>query len=265
MNRAPLVSMAPRAAPNPGAQRAPLRVPFQLTEAGLFPLHAEAAAYVTRVHRLEVGDAFLAFDPDRAVEADAELTEVSKRGATARIGAIRPALLRSTRAVTLIQGSCKGDKMDGIVRDATELGVTRIIPVITARSVARPDAARADRWRRIAIEAARQCGRGDAPRIDAPAALASALTPSDDGTVALCLDPTATISLGAHLPIVAAATNVTFLVGPEGGLDDAELDDASRAGFTRVRLGGFVLRTETVCAAVLGALLVWSEPRESEL
>ncbi|MFS8071570.1 MAG: RNA methyltransferase PUA domain-containing protein, partial [Byssovorax sp.] len=101
--RAPLVSMGPQAAPNPGAQRAPLRVPFPLTEAGLFPLPTEAATYVTRVHRLEVGDAFLAFDPERAVEADAELTEVSKRGATARIGAIRPALLRSTRAVTLIQ------------------------------------------------------------------------------------------------------------------------------------------------------------------
>ncbi|MEO5726833.1 MAG: RsmE family RNA methyltransferase, partial [Byssovorax sp.] len=215
MNRAPPVSMGPQAAPNPGAQRAPLRVPFPLTEAGLFPLPTEAATYVTRVHRLEVGDAFLAFDPDRAVEADAELTEVSKRGATARIGAIRPALLRSSRAVTLIQGSCKGDKMDGIVRDATELGVTRIIPAITARSVARPDAARADRWRRIAVEAARQCGRGDAPIVDAPALLPAALALVDAAALRLCLDPTAETSLGSQLQMVAAATNVTILVGPE--------------------------------------------------
>ena len=238
--------------------RAPLRVPFALTEAGLFSLPAEAANYVTRVHRLEIGDAFLAFDPDRAVEADAELVEVTKRGAVARIAVIRAASVRPARRVTLIQGSCKGDKMDGIVRDATELGVTRIIPAITARSVARPDAARADRWRRIAVEAARQCGRGDAPILDAPITLADALAPGVDGA-ALCLDPTATTTLGARLQIVAAATNVTILVGPEGGLDDDELDASARAGFTRVRLGGLVLRTETVCAAVLGALLVWSE------
>jgi 16S rRNA (uracil1498-N3)-methyltransferase len=244
-------------------KRAPLRVPFPLTAAGLFALPAEAATYVTRVHRLEVGDAFLAFDPERATEADAELIEISKRGAVARITAIRPASVRPARGVTLIQGACKGDKMDAIVRDATELGATRIIPAITARSVARPDAARADRWRRIAVEAARQCGRGDAPIIDAPTALAAALAPSEGVTMALCLDPTSAIPLGARLQIVAAATNVTILVGPEGGLDDAELDDAARAGFTRVRLGGLVLRTETVCAAVLGALVVWSEGPEA--
>jgi len=265
VKRAPLVSMGPQAAPNPGARRAPLRVPVPLTEAGLFPLPAEAATYVTRVHRLEIGDAFLAFDPERAVEADAELVEVTRRGAVARIAVIRAASVRPARRVTLIQGSCKGDKMDGIVRDATELGVTRIIPAITARSVARPDAARADRWRRIAVEAARQCGRGDAPILDAPVALAAALAldaPSA-ATLCLCLDPTATTPLGACLQLVAAATNVTILVGPEGGLDDDELDAAARAGFTRARLGGLVLRTETVCAAVLGALLVWSEGLEA--
>lgn len=256
------MSDAPPAPPRPRSL-GPLRVPFPLTTPGLFPLPAEAATYVTRVHRLAVGASFLAFDPDRAVEADAELTEVSKRGAVARIGAIRPASVRSLRDVTLIQGTCKGDKMDGIVRDATELGATRIIPAITARSVARPDEARGDRWRRIAVEAARQCGRGDAPRVESPRAITAALA-AGEGTVALCLDPTASLTLGAHLPIVGAATNVTILVGPEGGLADEELDEATRAGFTRVRLGTFVLRTETVCAATLGALLTWAERGESE-
>lgn len=255
--------MGPRAASNPGAPRAPLRVPFPLTTAGLFPLPAEAATYVTRVHRLAVGDAFLAFDPERAVEADAAITEVTKRGAVASIGAIRPASVRSARSITLIQGACKGDKMDAVVRDATELGATRIIPAITARSVARPDDARAFRWRRIAVEAARQCGRGDAPRVDPPLALAAALALHDPSGAAFCLDPTATLALGARLGIVAAATNVTILVGPEGGLDGDELAAAERAGFTRVYLGALVLRTETVSAAVLGALLAWSDRPEA--
>jgi 16S rRNA (uracil1498-N3)-methyltransferase len=242
-----------------------LRVPLPLasTAAGVFPLPAEAATYVTRVHRLAVGDTFIAFDPERATEADAELVEITKRGAVARIGAPRPAAVLPARAVTLIQGACKGDKMDGIVRDATELGATRIIPAITARSVARPDAARADRWRRIAVEAARQCGRGDAPILDAPLALGAALAAAPADSLRLCLDPTAATRLGALLQIVGAATNVTILVGPEGGLDEGELDAASRAGFTRARLGGLVLRTETVCAAVLGALVVWSEGLEA--
>jgi 16S rRNA (uracil1498-N3)-methyltransferase len=241
--------------------RAPLRVPCALLASGDLPLSAEAATYVTRVHRLAVGDTFLAFDPERGTEADAELIEISKRGCVARITGMRAASSLPARSVTLIQGTCKGDKMDAIVRDATELGATRIVPAITARSVARPDAARADRWRRIAVEAARQCGRGDAPIVDAPVDLAAALLPVDGAALGLCLclDPTAEASLGSQLEMVAAATNVTILVGPEGGLDGAELDAAARAGFTRVRLGGFVLRTETVCAAVLGALVVWSE------
>ena len=241
--------------------RAPLRVPCSPLTSGDLPLSPETTTYLTRVHRLAVGDAFLAFDPERATEADAELTSVGKRGAVARVGAIRAASRLPVRAVTLIQGTCKGDKMDAIVRDATELGATRIIPAITARSVARPDAARADRWRRIAVEAARQCGRGDAPIVDAPVDLAAALAEADAAALRLCLDPIAEASLGARLQMVAAATNVpvTILVGPEGGLDEGELDAAARAGFTRVRLGGFVLRTETVCAVVLGALVVWSD------
>ena len=242
--------------------RAPLRVPCSPLALGDAPLSAETTTYLTRVHRLVVGDTFLAFDPECATEADAELVAISKRGAVARITALRAASVLPARAVTLIQGTCKGDKMDGIVRDATELGATRIVPAITARSVARPDAARADRWRRIAVEAARQCGRGDAPIIDAPQPLAAALASAEGAALRLCLDPTAGASLGSQLQMVAAATNVTILVGPEGGLDDAELADAARTGFTRVRLGSLVLRTETVCAAVLGALVVWSEARD---
>jgi 16S rRNA (uracil1498-N3)-methyltransferase len=241
-----------------------LRVPCALLASGDLPLSAEAATYVTRVHRLAVGDTFLAFDPERGTEADAEIIEIGKRGAVARIAAIRAAAALPARAVTLIQGSCKGDKMDAIVRDATELGATRIIPAITARSVAKPDAARADRWRRIAVEAARQCGRGDAPVVEAPALLPAALALVDGAALRLCLDPTAAVSLGSRLEMVAAATTVAILVGPEGGLDPAELDAVGRAGFERVRLGGFVLRTETVCAAVLGALVIWSEGREAQ-
>jgi 16S rRNA (uracil1498-N3)-methyltransferase len=232
-----------------------LRLPVEAIAQGLHPLPADAAAYATRVHRLGPGDGVVLFDPDRAVEADAEIVEVSRRAVTVQVGAPRPALLRPSRAVTLLQGIGKGDKLDAIVRDATELGATRIVPVLCERSVARPDAARAARWRRIAVEASRQCGRGDAPVIAAPVGFADAAREAASGAaLRLCLDPAADRPIGASLSALGTQA-VIVVVGPEGGLTHDELAAAEAAGFTRVTLGPLVLRTETVCAAVLGAVL----------
>jgi 16S rRNA (uracil1498-N3)-methyltransferase len=231
-----------------------LRVPVAALAAGEHPLAAEAAAYVARVHRLGAGDRLVVFDPERALEADAEIVEAGKRVVVVRVGAPRAAA-RPARAVTLIQGIGKGDKLDAIVRDATELGATSVVPALCERSVARPEAARAARWRRIAVEAARQCGRGDVPAIAAPLAFVDAVREADPAALRLCLDPAAERSLGEVVQTVGAHTAVIFAVGPEGGFSAAEIAAVEAAGFARVVLGRWVLRTETVCAAVLGALL----------
>jgi len=235
-----------------------LRVPFDRVEAGIVPLSAEAARYVTRVHRLREGDPFVVFDPDRAIEADAVISEIRGRAVRARVETPRPSA-RPRRRITLVQATGKGDKLDAIVRDATELGASRVAPVLTERSVARPPATRAERWRRIAIEAARQCGRGDAPSIDPPAPLLDVLE-TLRGCPGLCLDPRATTHLGESLRPLANTEAVVIVVGPEGGLTEDELDAAVRSGLTRVTLGPLILRTETVCAAVLGALLALGDP-----
>jgi 16S rRNA (uracil1498-N3)-methyltransferase len=237
--------------------RGPLRVPVDVVAPGPCTLAADTASYVSRVHRLGPGDRLVVFDPERGVEADAEITEATKRAVTVRVGAPRPAAQQARRAVTLIQGVGKGDKMDGIVRDATELGATRIVPALCTRSVARPDEARSARWRRIAVEAARQCGRGDAPVIAAPMGFAEAVREAREG-VRLCLDPRAEVGLGAALAEMGEGALV-MAVGPEGGFTDEELAAADEAGLTRVTLGGLVLRTETVCAAVLGAVLAFGQ------
>jgi 16S rRNA (uracil1498-N3)-methyltransferase len=236
----------------------PLRLPLDALAPGPRALPPDAATYVARVHRLGSGDRLLLFDPDLAVEADAEIAEAGKRAVVVHVGAVRPAGRRPAREVTLIQGTGKGDKLDAIVRDATELGATRIVPAICERSVVRPDAARAARWRRIAVEAARQCGRGDAPSIFAPLPFEAAVLLAH-GALSLCLDPAADRPLGAALSSLDAR-GVAFAVGPEGGLTKAELDAAEAAGLTRVTLGPLTLRTETVCAAVLGALLMFGPP-----
>jgi 16S rRNA (uracil1498-N3)-methyltransferase len=237
----------------------PLRVPLGMIAAGMKELPREAATYVTRVHRLGAGEAIVVFDPDAAVEADATVVDVTRRAVTIRIGETRAARCTPSRSVTLLQGVGKGDKFDAIVRDATELGATRIVPVLCERSVSKPDAARSARWRRIAVEAARQCGRGDAPPIAAPTRFVDAVRAAGRDALSLCFDPAAKQPLAESLaPLrggASPARAVVFAIGPEGGLSDEELAAAATAGFDRVSLGPLVLRTETACAAVLGALL----------
>lgn len=226
-----------------------IRVPMADLAPGERALDAEQSRYVARVHRLRAGDRFVAFNPSRALECDAEVIDEDR----VRLGDVRPARAAS-RAITWIHGCPKGDKADAIVRDATELGATRIVFVQTARAVAKPPAARAARWTKIAREAARQCGRGDAPEI----ALAADWEEALDGARAdarICLDPR-----GAPLRDVLerARGSLAFAVGPEGGLTDDEVASASARGFTTCRLGAFVMRTETVAAAALGAAALFA-------
>ena len=113
---------------------------------------------------------------------------------------------------------------------------------------------RVARWRKIADEAARQCGRGDRLAVNDPTSLEDALDRSRDD-LRLILSPRATERAGALLRSLGDES-VAVLVGPEGGFDDRELDRAVARGFYAVSLGSLVLRTETVAAAILGAIAI---------
>ncbi|MFO0617476.1 MAG: RsmE family RNA methyltransferase [Polyangiaceae bacterium] len=231
-----------------------LRVPLDLEgAASTIELPAESARYVLRVHRLSVGDAFVAFDPIAKTEADATLVSIERDRAAVRLSLSRPSTRLPRRRVTLFQGLAKAEKMDAIVRDATELGATAIVAVRLARSIPsqKSDAALA-RWRRVAVEAARQCGRGDVPEIGAPVALDEAL----DADVALrwALAPDAERSLAEIAREAPKDAAVGIFVGPEGGFDREELDRLGQRGAVFARLGAFVLRTETAATAALGVL-----------
>jgi 16S rRNA (uracil1498-N3)-methyltransferase len=238
--------------------RPPPRLPLSGLAAGVRALDADQARYLGRVLRLAEGDAIVAFDPEAELEADAVLRGTASR-LSLELGAPRPARRAARRRVTLLQGTGKGDKLDAIVRDATELGAARLVPVLTARSVARPGSERGARWRRIALEAARQCGRGDLLRVEEPLGLAEAL-PRFARAPGACFAPGGETTLGAFLRAAAGSDALCLLVGPEGGLEGTEIDSARAAGLLVVGLGPLVLRTETVCAAVLGALLALEEP-----
>jgi 16S rRNA (uracil1498-N3)-methyltransferase len=236
----------------------PLRVPLHSIAPGAVVLDSDTARYVTRVHRLGVGDSFIAFDPEARLEADAHITSVN-RSVRCDLERVRPATAVAKTGVTLVQALGKGDKPERVVRDATALGVERIVFCVSSRTVARPGErtpSRLARFRAVAVEACRQSGRGDAPLVEGPVPLSEALA-SDGSTAAvrLCLDTRATTSLAAALGEWRPDRPLTVLVGPEGGFDETEIRAATDAGFVLVRLGDFVLRTETAAVAVLGALV----------
>lgn len=239
--------------------RAKLRAPLGDLAPGIRELPGDVARYVARVHRLRVGDELTLFDARARLEASAEVVRADGDRVGVVVGEVRPASVVSTRAVTWIHALPKGDKADAIVADATELGATRIAFVSSARAVVRLDPARATsrvaRWTKLATEAARQCGRGDVPEIAPVGAWHDAIDAAPKDAERFCLYERAVEPIGPSLRgAVSSAAPLVFCVGPEGGLQEAEVRAAADAGFRIVSLGELVLRTETVCAAVLGAV-----------
>lgn len=239
-----------------------IRAPIPDLTAGERRLEGAVAHYLGRVLRLRPGDGFVAFDPASAREADATTVHVDEGAFTVRIGPLREGATRAPRELVWIHGLAKGDKCDAVVRDATELGATRIIVATTRRTVVRLDAARASgrqaRWARIAEQAARQCGRSDTPRIEAPCAWDAALARVGAEAAGFVLWERASEPLGPPLfSALARGAPLAFACGPEGGLEDGEVEQGRARGWAVSSLGPVALRTETVAAAVLGAVRVW--------
>ncbi|MGM0476327.1 MAG: 16S rRNA (uracil(1498)-N(3))-methyltransferase [Pseudomonadota bacterium] len=220
-------------------------------------LGAEAVRHLGRVLRLGPGDAVRLFD-GHGGEYAATLTALDKRAGRARLDAFDDRESESPLTLELVQGLAKGERMDVAIRKAVELGVTRIVPVATARSVVRLDGERADKrhahWRGVIIAACEQCGRNRLPELAPVTPLPEWLATPRQGVV---LDPEG----GTGLTDLAAPSGpVSLLVGPEGGLTDDELARAEAAGLHRLRLGPRVLRTETAPLAALTAVqTLWGD------
>jgi 16S rRNA (uracil1498-N3)-methyltransferase len=236
-------------------------------------LEGEPHRYLSRVLRLQPGDALVLFDGE-GQEIEARLEAVSTRATTLALGA-RRTVAPPARRVTLLQAVPRGERMEFVVQKTAELGLHRLCPVWSARTVGKGDegddggSSRLRRWRKIAEEAARQCGRADLPVIEPPRPLAEALAaldgPSPAGLRLLLWEaaPLAGDAVPLRQALAAAGpdTAVTLLVGPEGGFTPDEAEVAQRAGFQVVGLGPLILRSETaalvavaLAQAALGAL-----------
>jgi 16S rRNA (uracil1498-N3)-methyltransferase len=218
------------------------------------------ARYLSAVLRLKPGDPLLVFNGS-GWEHQATLGPRTDEGLCLSISEGR-ALPASRAEITLCQGIPKADKMDTIVRCATELGVARILPFFAERSVPRWQPAqiqrKRERWQKIAGEAARQCGRPDIPEIGETLPFAQMLRQVPErGLRLIPWEEEKNTVIGAVLrdPARAGQRDFVLVIGPEGGFGSGEVEAAREAGFVPVSLGERVLRVDTAAVAALAIVL----------
>lgn len=224
---------------------------------GQHELPEAQAHYIGRVLRLAAGDAVQLFDGS-GQEFRGELLEVGKKRVQVELREAFVGLAESPLRVHLGQGLSRGERMDWAIQKATELGAVEITPLVSERCEVRLKDERADKrlahWRQVAISACEQCGRSVLPVIHAPVALAD-WQRQVEADLKLVLHPVAA-PLASH----ARPGTLAFLIGPEGGLSDAEVESAKAAGFHAARLGPRVLRTETAPVVALSvAQQLWGD------
>ena len=237
-----------------------LYLPISLTVGATVPLDDNAFNHAVRVLRLKPGAALILFNGAGGAFA-ATLADVGKRAATAQITEALPGDVESPLRVVLVQGISRGEKMDYTLQKAVELGVAAIQPLFTVRSGVDLSGERLARkgqhWGGIVIGACEQCGRNRLPELREPLTLAEWLKQPAEPNLRLLLDPRAEKGLRGLEPPTGT---LTFLIGSEGGLSSAEIAQARKAGFTGVRLGPRILRTETAGVAALAAVqALWGD------
>ncbi len=215
------------------------------------------AHYIARVLRMNEGAAVQLFDGSGS-EFLGELIEVGKKRVRVSLTASLTGQPESSLHVHLGQGLSRGERMDWAIQKATELGVAQITPIVSERCEVRLKDERADKrmahWRQVAISACEHCGRSRIPLIHPPLSLAEWLEQTQ-AELKLVLHPVAE-PLASH----AKPNTLAFLIGPEGGLSDAEVTQAQKTGFHSARLGPRVLRTETAPVVALAvAQQLWGD------
>lgn len=216
-------------------------------------LEAGPARHLVRVLRLKAGYGVVLFNGD-GNEYPATIEEAGPGDrCRLQVEQAREADTESPLSITLVQAIARGDRMDWCIQKACELGVTSIQPVFTERTEVRLDEKRTDKrlrhWQQVAVAACEQCGRVRVPEIKTPLSLTDL---SVTEGLSLFLDPQAE----RRLPQLddPSATPVRIVIGPEGGLSEAETRWLARQGFIALRLGPRILRSETAGPAAIAAL-----------
>ncbi|UVE18133.1 16S rRNA (uracil(1498)-N(3))-methyltransferase [Pseudomonas sp. LS44] len=224
---------------------------------GQHDLPEAQAHYIGRVLRMNAGDALQLFDGS-GQEFLGELLEVGKKNVRVELREQFAGQPESPLHIHLGQGLSRGERMDWAIQKACELGANEITPIVSERCEVRLKDERADKrlahWRQVAISACEQCGRSVLPVIRPPLPLGEWLAQTQ-ADLKLVLHPVAEPLLSHAQP-----HSLAFLIGPEGGLSDAEVEQAKQADFHAARLGPRVLRTETAPVVALSvAQQLWGD------
>jgi 16S rRNA (uracil1498-N3)-methyltransferase len=211
-----------------------------------YVLDEPEAHHLLRVRRARVGDRIELFD-GRGARVAAVVREIHKRRAVLDLGERTESPQRSDLVVSAPLP--KGDRAAMVVEKCVELGVARLVPLETERSVAHPGEGKLEKWKRTVVEACKQCGRDDLMDIDPPTPLASVLSAGGGGS--WFMDPSGEPAFASVAAEGGRRPPRALAVGPEGGWTSDEIGQARRAGWEVVALPGRVLRIETAVVAAV--------------
>lgn len=235
--------------------------PDALAPGALLSLPETAAHHLSRVLRAAVGDHVVVFN--QGIEFAAVITRIDKHGVTVKLGPGAPVDRENPLPCVLAQAISSGERMDMTLQKAVELGVRRVQPLYSERSIVRLDAERTvkrvEHWRQVMIAACEQCGRNAVPGVDSPQPVIEwlgALPAPRDDELRIMLSPHAE----QRLAQLKRPARVTLMAGPEGGFTEVESALGRQRGFVELKLGPRVLRTETAALAALAAVnALWGD------
>lgn len=226
-----------------------------------FVLTGENARHAAKSLRMQPGEKLTLCDGN-GLEAVCVIEEIGSDRVEGAVLHRAPSQSEPNLSVVLYQGVPKSDKMDLIVQKSVELGVTEIVPTVMRRCISRPDEAGAKkktvRWQKIAREAAQQSGRGRIPTVQESMPLKKAVERAAKAGRVLVFYEGGGQSLRQLADSLTPGETVSVFIGPEGGLDESDLQVLREAGAETATLGPRILRTETAPLAALTALMLLS-------
>ncbi len=220
----------------------------------LVRLEGAEAQHLLRVLRLKVGDEVSLFD-GKGHEAAAEIATVSRSAAELRLLSEWVARPRTVPEIILGTAAPKGDRFRWLVEKVTELGVDRLVPLLTERSVVDPGAGKLQKMQQTVIAACKQCGRNSLMQIDPATAWSEFVSTEMTGRSSFIAHSSERIAGGNPLD-TSDGSAIVLAIGPEGGWTDAEIDLAREAGAKVIGLGSFTLRIETAACALVSRFVM---------
>lgn len=232
-------------------------VPHPQIKDAILKVEGDEVKHIRKVLRLKRGDEVFIFDGS-GQEYEGTIVEEGSFSVSIKVRNRFFSPTEPNLSITLAQSLLKGEKMDYLIQKATELGVKRIVPFISSRSIPLLEKAkrleRQQRWEKIAIGASKQCGRGVLPQIDPPGDYPQILESVPTESLRLILWEKGGEKLKEILKKLKRENEIFFIVGPEGGLSQEEVEEAKKANFIPITLGERILRSETASLCLLSIL-----------